>query len=788
MKFLRIKAVGFLSHVETEVRFEGYDAVVIVGPNGVGKSSLMVDAPLVALFGQGRSGDLDGYIRNGKDMMTVEFDFSLGEELFRVVRKRSRKTSRGSSALEFYQIDKDGNVVRMLTGGSIGETESLIRKTIGTDFDTLVRSSIIEQGEADFFCAASPSERMELFSKIWDLEKYEAFEQMARDLVRELRENIRVLEERSGINQKRVWEIEENSKQMDSLKKQLEKESAGVSGMEKKKADLQKKLGAFDAMTREVEKAKAYQAQAGKDLKAIGDQHDSILVKIERYTKILRNKAVVYQKVEEEKTINREIEKIEAEVKGLIKKADEIRDEEAVLRKQNQAKVEKIEDEKKTIETDIEEARHLIDEANRELAKIGRKEEQLRQMRLDADKLKGVQCHPDYDPAYVNETCRFIRDAVVAKRRIPELEKQIKEEKERSEKAFAYADLRLVELNEKKKAFDEDIGKLRKQLEKELEGVRERVATVVRERQTKETLIAGKKSSLEDVKKYTKLLPEVSLASEELPKLIEEEKKLSVRCNEILKEIEKGKKEIEKLSKSLVDKADLEKELQSICKEVEEGSARKDEVTKKVGSIEASLAQKETLLASIGDDDKEVEDLSSKKALYQMLEEAFKQIPYMLVARGIGAVENTANEILSMISSSGLRVTIKTEKMTKTTKKVRDEIQLVIEDADGMKAYKFLSGGEKLRVALALRLAIGEVFAHRRGVSIDSLLADEPFGPLDIEGVEDMKEAMRELRKRFEFMGVITHVERAMDVFPTRLVFEKNGREGTSVSVGEEYA
>jgi exonuclease SbcC len=774
--------------METEVKLEGYDAVVVVGPNGVGKSSLMVDAVLVALFGQGRSGDLDGYIRNGKDMMTVEFDFALGEELFRVVRKRSRKTSRGSSALEFYQIDKDGNVVRMLTGGSIGETESLIRKTIGTDFDTLVRSSVIEQGEADFFCNASPSERMELFSKIWDLEKYEEFEQMARDLVRELKEKIKLLEEKSGINQQRVWEIEENAKQMDGLKKQLEKESAGVSGMEKKRDDLQKKLGAFDAMIREVEKAKAYQVQAYKDLKTIGDQHSSTLGKIERYTKILKNKDVVYQKVEEEKAINREIEKIEVEAKALIKKADEIRDEENTLRKQNQAEVEKIEGEKKTVETDIEEARRQIEGANRELAKIGRKEEQLKQMCLDADKLKGVQCHPDFDPAYVNEACRFIKDAVIAKRRIPELEKEIREEKERSEKAIANADLRLVALNEKRKVFDEEIGEIRKQLEKELVEVRNRVAVVVKERQGKEALIAGKKSSLEDIKKYTKLLPEVSLAEEELPKLIEEEKKLSVRCNEILKEIEKGKKEVEKLSKSLVGKADLEKELQSICKEVEEGLARKDELTKKVGSIEASLAQKETLLASIGADDKEVEDLSSKKALYQMLEEAFKQIPYMLVARGIGAVENTANEILSMISSSGLRVTIKTEKMTKTTKKVRDEIQLVIEDADGLKAYKFLSGGEKLRVALALRLAIGEVFAHRRGVSIDSLLADEPFGPLDVEGVEDMKEAMRELRKRFEFMGVITHVERAMDVFPTRLVFEKNGSKGTSVSVGEEYA
>lgn len=786
MKFLKIKATDFLSHVETEVRLENYDAVVVVGPNGTGKSSLMVDAVLVALFGQGRSGDMDGYIRNGTDMMTVEFDFALGKELFRVVRKRSRKTARGSSALEFYQIDESGNVVRMLTGSSIGETGSLIRKTIGTDFDTLVKSSIIEQGEADFFCKASPSERMELFSKIWDLEMYEEFEQMARDVVSEKKERIKLLEERCSLNQQRIWEIAENAKQMDGLRGQLEKESVGVGGMEKKRAGLQGKLGAFDAMAREVEKAKTYQAQADKDLKAIGDQHGSIIVKIDRYAKIVKNKDVVYQKVEEEKAVNREIEQIEVEVKALIKRVDEIRDEESGLRKQNQAEVDKVGAERKSVDGDVEVARSELDEANRELAKTGRKEEQLKQMCLDADKLKGVQCHPDFDPAYVNETCLFIKDAVVAKRRIPELENEIKEEKERSEKAIANADLRLVALNEKKKVFDEHAGTLRKRLEKELEELKERVAVVVKERQGKEAVVAGKKQSLEDVKKYTKLLPEVALAEGELPKLIEEEKNLSVRCSEILKEIERGKKEIEKLNKSLVDRNELEKELQSVCKQIEEAAARRDELTKKIGFIEAALAQMETLKAQIVADDKETEELSSKRALYQMLEEAFKQIPYMLVSRGIGAVENTANEILSMISSKGLRVTIKTDKMTKTTKKVKDEIRLVFEDDEGQKEYKFLSGGEKLRAAIALRLAIGEVFAHRRGVSIDSLLADEPFGPLDIEGVEDMKEAMRELRKRFEFMCVITHDERAMDVFPTRLVFEKNGGKGTSVSVAEE--
>jgi len=83
---------------------------------------------------------------------------------------------------------------------------------------------------------------------------------------------------------------------------------------------------------------------------------------------------------------------------------------------------------------------------------------------------------------------------------------------------------------------------------------------------------------------------------------------------------------------------------------------------------------------------------------------------------------------------------------------------------------------------MALRLALSEVLAHRRGVRIDSLIADEPFGPLDVEGIEDMKLAMRELKNRFKFMGVITHIERAQDMFPTALIFSK-GPWGSRVEV-----
>lgn len=225
MLYRRVKAINVLSHVETEVILTGLDAVVVVGPNGVGKSSLIIDVPLVAVFGQGRSGDLDGYIRNGADWAQFEFDFSTDQGIFRAVRKRSKKTSRGTSVLEFYQIDDHGDVIKPLTAGSVGETESLIRRTLGMEFDTLIRSSIIEQGEADFFCKASPSERMDLFSKVWDLEKYEDFAQMARDIWKEASERIKVLDERATTSSIAIREIPHKKEELEKLQKQMSKQS-----------------------------------------------------------------------------------------------------------------------------------------------------------------------------------------------------------------------------------------------------------------------------------------------------------------------------------------------------------------------------------------------------------------------------------------------------------------------------------------------------------------------------------------------------------------------------------
>jgi exonuclease SbcC len=787
MLYRRIKAINFLGHVETEIRFDGYNAIVVVGKNGAGKSSFMIDAPLVALFGKGRSGDLDGYIRNGKDMMQVEFDFSIGDEIYGAVRKRSKKTARGTSSVDFYQLDSSGNITKDLTAGSIAETDAVIRRTLGTDFDTLVRASIIEQGEADFFCNASPSERMELFSKVWDLEKYDEWCEMARDKVKGAKERIKAIEEIVSSNQKKIWEFEENGKELDGLKKSAKKEAAVVSGLEDKKGELQKKMAVFDGYDKQLKQLREFSKSIDDQLKKINELHTAVLGKISRFEKILNNREVVLQKVEEEKVAADALSSLEAESVEFGNEIDELRAEQKKLRDEAQAKIDEIAAEKARIDEEIEKTRKVADAVNKKLSGIGRKEEQLKQMCVDADKLKGVQCHPEFDPAYVNETCRFIKDAVIAKKNIPEFEKAIAAEKKTAEFEIAELDKKAGELARTKADCDVRIKAIRSELDEKLVGYEKRIDGCRQSRGACQAQIEKKRTEIEELKRFTKLAPEISLAEQELPGLKKEERDHAERYAKLSSEKGKYTMNIEEITTKLSGKAVVERELQLVCNQLEQSLSKKDELTKKIGFIEAGLEQVKDLNEAIKKYDAESANLETDRAVYQILEDAFRQIPFMLVSRGIGAVESTANQILSLISSSGLTISIHTEKMTKTTKKLRDEIHLVIADADGEKGYKFLSGGEKLRVALALRLAIGEVFAHRRGVSIESLLADEPFGPLDDEGVDDMKEAMKVLRERFRFMGVITHIKEAMNIFPTRLVFERQPGKGATALFEEEY-
>jgi exonuclease SbcC len=164
--------------------FDGIHTACLSGDNGNGKSAL-IDAMTWALWGQARAKSDDDLLHSGQPEMEVEFDFAVGEQAFRVIRKRARPKragGAGQSLLEFQQAVDDGYTP--ITGNSIAQTQQKIVSTLHMDYDTFINSAFIRQGHADEFTTKRPAERKEVLASILGLAFYDDLEAQARELAK----------------------------------------------------------------------------------------------------------------------------------------------------------------------------------------------------------------------------------------------------------------------------------------------------------------------------------------------------------------------------------------------------------------------------------------------------------------------------------------------------------------------------------------------------------------------------------------------------------------------------
>ena len=91
----RVKISGFLSYKdEQEIRFDSSPLWMLSGTNGSGKSTVF-DAVTFALFGHHRGGSQSAaeLINKESNTLSVEFDFTVEKQLYRIKRTVRRRTS-----------------------------------------------------------------------------------------------------------------------------------------------------------------------------------------------------------------------------------------------------------------------------------------------------------------------------------------------------------------------------------------------------------------------------------------------------------------------------------------------------------------------------------------------------------------------------------------------------------------------------------------------------------------------------------------------------------------------
>lgn len=167
------------------LHFAGIHTVSICGDNGNGKSAL-IDAMTWALWGRTRAKSDDDLIHSGQTEMEVEFDFAVGQQPYRIIRKHAkpkRRRASGQTILEFQIATENG--FKSITGNSVQQTQQEIIKVLHIDYPTFINSALLLQGRADEFTVANPAKRKQVLADILGLSFYDELEEQAKELAKQ---------------------------------------------------------------------------------------------------------------------------------------------------------------------------------------------------------------------------------------------------------------------------------------------------------------------------------------------------------------------------------------------------------------------------------------------------------------------------------------------------------------------------------------------------------------------------------------------------------------------------
>ena len=273
--------------------FDGIHTACISGNNGNGKSAL-IDAMTWALWGRARAKSDDDLIHQGQTEMEVEFDFTVGGQPYRIIRKHSKPKRRGRSGqtiLEF-QI-ATGNGFKSITGNSIIQTQQKITDTLHMDYPTFVNSALLLQGRADEFTIKRPVERKQVLADILGLSVYDELEEQAKGLARQQETEKAQLESA-------IKDIGEELTQKPAYEAELEQAQSQLSHIEKVIAEQESRLNSLRREREALENKKSqliqleeHIAEMMRELERWNDQVKQHLSRVKEYEELIAQRSTI---------------------------------------------------------------------------------------------------------------------------------------------------------------------------------------------------------------------------------------------------------------------------------------------------------------------------------------------------------------------------------------------------------------------------------------------------------------------------------------------------------------
>ena len=197
-------------------------------------------------------------------------------------------------------------------------------------------------------------------------------------------------------------------------------------------------------------------------------------------------------------------------------------------------------------------------------------------------------------------------------------------------------------------------------------------------------------------------------------------------------------------------------------------------------AVAKKCAERDLLVQAL--EDAQAAEVTIEKAKAEMdtlrrVETAFgpSGIPAMILDDVIVELTSVASELLNELSNGRFSVEFKTVGETKAGVS-KQSLDIIIRDGSKERPYMTFSGGERMRIDIAIRIGLSVLMARRAGSPLEFLTIDEGFGALDAEGVNTLTTALAKLQSRFALIMVVTHVPEVAEAFPARLEFTSRGK------------
>ena len=692
--------------------FTGIHTACISGDNGNGKSAL-IDAMTWALWGKARSKSDDDLISQGQNEMEVEFDFAVGKQPYRIIRKRSRPKKvgqAGQSILEFQIAQGEG--YRSLTGDGMSQTQQRIIDVLHMDYDTFINSALILQGRADEFTLKAPAKRAEVLSDILGFSYYDALAQDASDMARAAESEKDQLEAAIDDILSELAGREQASLDLERIKQELAVSSSVLETQEKKLAELRRQKESLEAKETEVKSILSHLADSRKvisHLEIEKNQHEAHLKEydalIARRTEIEKSDIELTEKRRQDSEMNQKLRDSAnlSERKHRLEMRIEVLKQE--LMRQHDLTVSKITELEATL-AKLPELRREQQKSQEALAALARKEIEVQGKRRSADEtrvtvheLKLTASEREQKAKEIDEKIKLLAEGgehcPLCGSEIGEAELKTIENNYTADKEKCLEELksRLSEAARSQKeleVLDKAVDRLEISLKKERPGIQSRAGVIEKE-------LAESEEAREKLTEATETLTEIEQHTLRRDFARGEEKLLSDTLGELRKLNYDAAyhQETQRRVTVLEPYADLKRRLEEADRE---SGAEKEAVSRALDAIrEINLA--------IDADVKRKEALSSELVL----------LPKMRDDAGRAEKERESlTQTHRKVEASLYSVKAKLERFTELEKKKVEKRVLLTKAADEEKIYKDLAQafGKKGIQQMFIEAAIPEIEAE----------------------------------------------------------------------------